>query len=113
MATIQQICLCLVRHEISQQYPFNNNSNIYDILLSILEFFKHESCGKCTPCRIGCKVLLNIMSDIKNKEQSRDQNIERLLSEAEYMAKNSLCPLGQSPVLPIKSVLKYFKSDLL
>ncbi|HJO93873.1 MAG TPA: NADH-quinone oxidoreductase subunit NuoF [Victivallales bacterium] len=92
---------------------FNNFSDIFDILKSILEFFKHESCGKCAPCRIGCKQLLNILDDIKNIKEDREKNIQILLQETEYMAKNSLCPLGQSPIMPVKSAIRYFKSELL
>jgi NADH:ubiquinone oxidoreductase subunit F (NADH-binding)/NADH:ubiquinone oxidoreductase subunit E len=72
----------------------NNFTNIFDMLKSILEFFKHESCGKCAPCRIGCQQLINILDDIKNNKNARDKNIELLVKETEYMAANSLCPPG-------------------
>jgi NADH:ubiquinone oxidoreductase subunit F (NADH-binding) len=73
---------------------------------SILHFFKHESCGKCVPCRIGTKLLLDEIS--KQNPAKIDMNF--LSQESEYMAKTSLCPLGQSPVLPIKSYIRFFKN---
>jgi len=86
----------------------DDKTDMYKLMLSILEFFKHESCGKCVPCRIGTALLLN---DWLKKDLTK----ARLLSmqaEAEYMARTSLCPLGQSPILPVKSFIKYFKDSL-
>ncbi|HSH51401.1 MAG TPA: NADH-ubiquinone oxidoreductase-F iron-sulfur binding region domain-containing protein, partial [Bacteroidales bacterium] len=82
--------------------------SIFDMTYSILEFFKHESCGKCVPCRIGTAQLMILMNKAKENQKKRGQILEQLLAEADYMAKNSLCPLGQSPILPIKSLTQYF-----
>lgn len=82
----------------------DDKTDLKSMMTSILSFFKHESCGKCVPCRIGCSLLFD---EIK-KDDFSSSNLDFMLGEAEYMAKNSLCPLGQSPVLPIKSFLKYF-----
>ncbi len=86
----------------------DDKTNLKQMLSSILSFFKHESCGKCIPCRVGTKLLFD---KISNPNFSKD-DLDFMLSEAEYMAKNSLCPLGQSPVLPLKSFVKYFKNYL-
>ena len=71
---------------------------------NLMDFFKHESCGKCVPCRIGTTMLTEMASKL-NKEP---ELIHKMNEEAEYMAKTSLCPLGQSPVLPLKSYREYF-----
>lgn len=68
---------------------------------SILEFFEHESCGKCVPCRVGMTRLVRMMENA--------DSIAELVRESEYMAANSLCPLGQSPILPLRSLARYFE----
>ncbi|MBN2778485.1 MAG: SLBB domain-containing protein [Bacteroidales bacterium] len=83
----------------------DDKTDLKSMMTSILSFFKHESCGKCVPCRVGTALLYD---EIK-KPNFSSKNLDFMLTEAEYMAKNSLCPLGQSPVLPIKSYVKYFK----
>ncbi|PLX13117.1 MAG: NADH-quinone oxidoreductase subunit NuoF [Marinilabiliales bacterium] len=85
--------------------------SLFDMTNSILEFFKHESCGKCVPCRIGMPQLLLIMENVKNNKLERLEALNLLLNESEYMAKSSLCPLGQSPILPIKSLKQYFENQ--
>ena len=85
--------------------------SIFDMTYSILDFFKHESCGKCVPCRIGTSQLLLIMEEIKNNNIERKEGLNKLLNEADYMAKNSLCPLGQSPIMPIRSLKQYFENQ--
>lgn len=82
--------------------------SIFDMTYSILEFFKHESCGKCVPCRIGTAQLMIMMDKAKENSSIKSQVLDQLIYEADYMAKNSLCPLGQSPILPLKSLKKYF-----
>ncbi|KAB2867652.1 MAG: NADP oxidoreductase [Bacteroidales bacterium] len=87
--------------------------DLIETLESILKFFKHESCGKCIPCRIGTTQIyhdiccFNEMSVI-----DRDKTYKNILNQAEVMAKTSLCPLGQSPILPLKSLWQNFSDDL-
>jgi NADH:ubiquinone oxidoreductase subunit F (NADH-binding) len=83
--------------------------SVFDMAYSILEFFKHESCGKCVPCRVGTAQLMILMDKAKENPSKKPQILDQLLYEADYMAKNSLCPLGQSPILPIKSLKQYFQ----
>jgi NADH:ubiquinone oxidoreductase subunit F (NADH-binding) len=78
---------------------------------SILNFFKHESCGKCVPCRIGTFYLSDLIDNINGNKINPSVILDTLVSEAEYMAKTSLCPLGQSPVLPLRSLKKYFSYE--
>jgi len=86
----------------------DNKTNLKSMMQSILSFFKHESCGKCVPCRIGTTLLNERIQETKLSEE----DLNWMLQQAEYMAKYSLCPLGQSPILPLKSVLTYFKKEL-
>ncbi len=85
----------------------DQTTNIKGLLTNILEFFKHESCGKCVPCRIGTTLLYD-----KSKERLTDDDLTWLELQATYMAQTSLCPLGQSPVLPVKTAIKYFKEQI-
>ncbi len=86
----------------------DNKTNLKAFMKSVLSFFKHESCGKCVPCRIGTEILDNEIS----KSSVSKKELDFMLNEAEYMARNSLCPLGQSPVMPVKSLIKYFKNRI-
>ncbi len=89
------------------------DKSILDMLHSILRFFGHESCGKCVPCRVGTRQLLILLEKIiTDGHDTNSSGIDALLEQAELMAKTSLCPLGQSPVLPIKSAIRYFRNEL-
>lgn len=88
----------------------DDSRSLFEMMCDILEFFQHESCGKCVPCRVGTNQLIMMMEDIKSqKNGNRVEMLEKMKNEAEYMAANSLCPLGASPLLPIASAYKYFK----
>jgi NADH:ubiquinone oxidoreductase subunit F (NADH-binding) len=89
------------------------DKSIRRMLHSILRFFEHESCGKCVPCRIGTRQLLILLEKIMAGSRTRSHDIDALLQQSELMAKTSLCPLGQSPVLPIKSALRHFRQELI
>ncbi|HSQ88232.1 NADH-quinone oxidoreductase subunit NuoF [Romboutsia sp.] len=81
-----------------------------DVARFFLDFTKDESCGKCTPCRIGTKRLLEILEDItKGKAESED--IGKLEELASGIKKGSLCGLGQTAPNPILSTLNYFKEE--
>ncbi len=88
----------------------DNSRSITEMLQSILEFFKHESCGKCVPCRVGTDRLVRMIRDINNGN-SKGFKLDDMIDEADYIAKTSLCPLGQSPILPLASLKRYFSAD--
>ena len=83
------------------------DKSIPDITRSILEFFKHESCGKCVPCRVGTDRLARMIIEIIDGSY-KGSGLDDMISEAEFIAKTSLCPLGQSPILPLRSLKRYF-----
>ena len=85
---------------------------VFDILHNCLRFFKHESCGKCVPCRVGTSILVKKASELKNGHPNKQKLLQEMLAEAGMMAKTSLCPLGQSPILPLKSAINYFEKEL-
>ena len=75
-----------------------------------LEFTVSESCGKCTPCRIGTKRMLEILERLCNGE-GEEFDIYRLEKLAANIQKASLCGLGQSAPNPVVSTLKYFREE--
>lgn len=82
--------------------------SIVTLLDSILRFFEHESCGKCIPCRVGTRHLVGLIDRLKTGSGNPSADIEALVHQSRMMAKTSLCPLGQSPILPIDSAVRYF-----
>jgi len=82
--------------------------SIADVLNSILRFFEHESCGKCVPCRVGSGQLLLLMEEIMTGNSVNWEFTGRLVEQALFMEKTSLCPLGQSHILPIRSAIRFF-----
>jgi NADH-quinone oxidoreductase subunit F len=88
----------------------NEDTSIVDMLFSIAKFFAHESCGQCAPCRIGTRQILNIVYRIR-RGAGKKGDPETLLQLAETMFKSSLCPLGQSLIMPVKSALENFKDE--
>ena len=81
-----------------------------DIAKFYLEFTADESCGKCNPCRIGTKRLLEILTRI-TEGKGRPEDIRRIRDLAEYMQASSLCALGQSAPNPILSTMNHFLDE--
>ena len=86
--------------------------SLFAMTMAILEFFQHESCGKCVPCRVGTTRLVELMREARTDSPARTTLLERLLEEATYMAATSLCPLGQSPLIPLRSLDVFFRDEL-
>ncbi len=76
-----------------------------------MEFCKVESCGKCTPCRIGSTRGVEVIDRIL-ANQDRDANLELLDELCETMEDGSLCAMGGMTPFPVKSVMTHFPDDL-
>jgi NADP-reducing hydrogenase subunit HndC len=81
-----------------------------DIAKFFLEFTVDESCGKCTPCRIGTRRLLEILEKITSGNGTME-DIDRLEELAQYIKDNSLCGLGQTAPNPVLSTLHFFRDE--
>ena len=81
-----------------------------DIAKFFLQFTVDESCGKCTPCRIGTKRLYEILDKI-TQGQGTMEDLDRLEQLCYYIKQNSLCGLGQSAPNPVLSTLRYFRDE--
>jgi len=88
----------------------DEDTSIVDMLFSIAKFFAHESCGQCVPCRVGTRQILDIIYRVR-QGRGRAGDLETMLGLAETMFKSSLCPLGQSLVMPVKSALENFNDE--
>ena len=75
-----------------------------------LEFTADESCGKCTPCRVGTKILLDILSDI-TEGKGKESDIETLEDLGRDIIAASLCGLGQTAPNPVLTTIKYFREE--
>jgi len=81
-----------------------------DLAKFFLEFVQSESCGKCTPCRIGTKRMLEILQRI-TRGQGKEGDIDELLQLGETICQTSLCGLGQTAPNPVISTIKYFRHE--
>jgi formate dehydrogenase beta subunit len=83
----------------------SDQDDIKAVALNLLRFFEDESCGQCTPCRVGCEKAVKLMD--------REAWDEVLLEElCQAMADASICGLGQAAPNPIRTALKYFPDEL-
>ena len=83
----------------------SNQDSMKEVGLNLLKFFEEESCGQCTPCRVGTEKTVKIMKETTwNKK-----NLEDL---SEVMSEASICGLGQAASNPLRSVMKYFEEEI-
>ena len=83
----------------------SNQDKIRQVALNMIEFFKAESCGQCTPCRVGCEKAVTIMNE-------QEWDVELLEDLCEVMESSSICGLGQAATNPIRSSIKYFPDEI-
>ena len=83
----------------------SNHDNMHDVALNLMRFFEDESCGQCTPCRVGTEKAVKLMERPK-----WDTGLLEELGHA--MADASICGLGQAAANPVFSVLRYFPEDV-
>lgn len=88
----------------------DEDTDMVQIAKFYLEFTQDESCGKCTPCRIGTKRMYEILERLVNMEGS-PEDLERLRVLGENIKNTSLCGLGQTAPNPVLSTMKYFREE--
>lgn len=81
-----------------------------DMARFFMDFTSKESCGKCTPCRIGTTRMLEILNKIVNGE-GEEGDVERLVAYGEAIKTGALCGLGNSAPNPVLTTVKYFKNE--
>ncbi|MCW8914561.1 MAG: NAD(P)H-dependent oxidoreductase subunit E [Magnetovibrio sp.] len=83
---------------------FSDHDNLWDVVQNLMQFFADESCGKCTPCRVGTEKMLALISN-------PDENFEIIKVLAQTMREASICGLGQAAPNPVMSLLTHFEED--
>lgn len=84
--------------------------SIVDYLVNVAAFFAHESCGKCTPCRLGTTRILELLTKF-NTQTAVSGDLERLRKMLTHVTNLSACGLGQSVANPMRSGLTYFPKE--
>ncbi len=91
---------------------FNSTRSMYNVLHNYLDFFNEESCGQCTPCRVGCQQLLLGVEAVK-KGDKHSKYLDDLIKLANTMKVASKCGLGQSVGNAFKSIVENFKEEII
>jgi len=84
---------------------------VVDLALTQLKFFQAESCGKCTPCRVGTDRAVSILTSI-SAGQAHLEDLDILLKLADEMDLASNCGLGQAAAVPLRDILKNFRAEV-
>ena len=90
---------------------FNSSRSMYNILENYLIFFEEESCGQCTPCRVGTQQLLKGIRAVKRKEKPKS-HLDELLRLAYTMKYASKCGLGRSVGNAFRSIIENFREEI-
>jgi [NiFe] hydrogenase diaphorase moiety large subunit len=91
---------------------FNSSRSMYNVLHNYLDFFAEESCGQCTPCRIGCQQLLKGVEKVK-KGEVKPTYLAELIKLADTMKIASKCGLGQSVGNAFRTIVENFKEEII
>jgi NADH-quinone oxidoreductase E subunit len=84
--------------------------NIPEIAARTIQFYNHESCGQCTPCRMGSEMMVNLLNKIVDgKGEAGD--IDKVLWFCDNIKGNTLCPTGEAYASPIKAMINKFRSE--
>jgi NADH-quinone oxidoreductase subunit F len=91
---------------------FDDTTCVVRAVLRWTEFYKHESCGKCTPCREGTWWLVQVLSRLE-KGQGTEDDLDLLLDQCDNIMGRSFCALADGAVAPIESSIKFFRDEYL
>jgi len=88
----------------------DDQTSVVDVALKTAEFYKHESCGKCTPCREGCNWTVKMLRRIKSGEAT-PMDLDIIASVCERIQGNCLCVLGDAMAMPVGSMVAKFRGE--
>ncbi len=89
---------------------FDKNRDVVDMVLRTMEFFEEESCGKCTPCREGLRVIIDILTRL-SQSRGLKGDLKILEDLGNIMISSSLCGLGQAAPNSVIDTLRYFRNE--
>ena len=90
----------------------NKQTDVVSAISRLAEFYKHESCGQCTPCREGTGWLMRVMKRLENNECTFEE-VQMLEEVTHQIEGHTICALGDAAAWPIQGLLKHFKKDIL
>lgn len=91
---------------------FNSSRSMYNVLTNYLDFFVEESCGQCTPCRVGTQQLLYGLDAVKKGEKT-SRYLDELLKLSDTMRITAKCGLGQSVANSFSSIVENFREEMI
>jgi NADH-quinone oxidoreductase subunit F len=91
---------------------FDETTCVVRAVLRWTEFYQHESCGKCTPCREGTYWMVRVLDRLERGEGT-DEDLEKLLDICDNILGRAFCPLGDGAVSPVVSSIKYFRDEFI
>lgn len=89
----------------------DEDTSMLDVLKVVAKFYSHESCGQCTPCRIGTSWINKIVKRIA-EGQGKKEDIDSIIRLASNIKGKTLCPLGDAAALPILSIAQKFREEI-
>ncbi|MDZ4158746.1 MAG: NADH-quinone oxidoreductase subunit NuoF [Anaerolineaceae bacterium] len=89
----------------------NEDTCVIDLVKVLMTFFRNESCGKCTPCRVGCQRAYNILNKI-SEGMGKIEDIAELQQLSKNLAEFSICGLGQTAGVPLRDILNHFRAEV-
>jgi formate dehydrogenase len=84
----------------------SDKDSVREAALNLLKFFKHESCGQCTPCRGGTEKMVELLERSGSLDENGLRDLEQVMRDA------SICGLGQAAPNPINHLLTHFREEL-
>ncbi len=87
------------------------DQNMFELLKVIADFFHHESCGQCTPCREGTGWIANFLQGIKEKKGTQE-DYDKIFAIADHMMGKTICALSDAAAMPTKAMITKFREEL-
>ena len=88
----------------------DDSNSVVDVALKTAKFYRHESCGKCSPCREGTNWTVKMLERIQTGEAT-PMDLDIMASVQEQIIGNCLCVLGDAMAMPISSMIKHFREE--
>ncbi|KAJ1676078.1 NADH dehydrogenase [ubiquinone] flavoprotein 1, mitochondrial, partial [Spiromyces aspiralis] len=89
----------------------DKSTDIVAAIARLSAFYRHESCGQCTPCREGSKWLDNMMGRFKSGDAHKDE-IDQILEITKQIEGHTICALGDAAAWPVQGLIRHFRPEI-
>ena len=89
----------------------NKSTDIIEAISRLSHFYKHESCGQCTPCREGTGWMFRMMEKMKHGNANKN-DIDKLLNVTKQVEGHTICALGDAAAWPIQGLMRHFRDEI-